>query len=117
LLGCLKALKVRRAADLGDAYAQAWMAWGAGGKERFRLAEKSAGQQGERDGFYCLGACYRDGIGCERDMERVQENFLVAAELGHVRAMVGAGSFLDKSDPQRFVFLGRAAVGGYPVSF
>jgi hypothetical protein len=46
--------EMRRAAELGDAFAQAWVAWPTIGEERFRWAEKSAAQ-GERDGFYKLG--------------------------------------------------------------
>jgi hypothetical protein len=79
--------EVRRAAYLGDALAQAWMAWQTVGEECFRWAEKSAAQ-GERGGFYCLGNFYRDGIGCEEDGEKAKENYLVAAELGHVYAML-----------------------------
>jgi hypothetical protein len=47
--------EVGRAADLGDALAQAWMAsvWRMGGEERFQWAGKSAAQ-GERDGFFQL---------------------------------------------------------------
>jgi TPR repeat protein len=102
--------EVRRAADLGDAFAQATMAGKTGGEERFRWAEKSAAQ-GERDGFCYLGHCYQFGIGCGRDVERAKADFLVAVELGLVHAMVRVGSLLDKNDPQRFVWLGRATNG------
>jgi TPR repeat protein len=74
--------EILRAADLGDA-----MAWYSDGEESFQWAEKSVAQ-GERDGFFVLGRCYRDGSalgsGCEEDLERAKENFLVASELGHV---------------------------------
>jgi TPR repeat protein len=84
--------EVRRAAGFGDAYAQAGMAVRAieEYEESFRWAEKSAAQ-GERDAFDNLGFCYQYGIGCEKDLERAKENYLVAAELGLVRAMVSAG--------------------------
>jgi hypothetical protein len=108
--------EMRRAAELGDAFAQARMAWRTFSQERFRWAEKSAAQ-GERDGFFWLGRCYRSGRECEKDAERANENFLVAAELGHVDAMVFAGWFLDKDDPKRFVWLGRAAASGVSDSF
>jgi hypothetical protein len=39
------------------------------------------------------------------------------AELGHVFAMVYFGELFDKGDPRRCIWLGRAAVGGYPMSF
>jgi TPR repeat protein len=99
---------IRRPADLGDAFAQAAMAWETAGKECFRWAEKSAAQ-GERDGFYQLGRCYGDGTACEKDAERAKENFLVAAEFGHFYGMVCLGRLLDEDDPQRFVWFGRAA--------
>jgi TPR repeat protein len=66
--------EIRRAADLGDALAQAEMTMRTVGKESFRWAEKSAAQ-GERDGLYWLGRCFRDGIGCEEDKERAKEYF------------------------------------------
>jgi TPR repeat protein len=76
--------------------------------EDFRCAVKSVAQ-GERVGFYNLGHCYRDGSGCGEDLERAKENFLVAAELGHVHAMVCVGRLVDKDDPRRFVWFGRGA--------
>jgi hypothetical protein len=107
---------VRRAADLGDAFAQAWISVRTM-EERFSWAEKSAAQ-GERDGFYCLGYFYRGGTGCEIDVERAKENFLVAAELENVDAMVCLGELFDKDNPKRFVWFGRAASSdGASVSF
>jgi TPR repeat protein len=103
--------EIRLAADLGDAFAQAWMASRTVGEKGQRWAEKSAAQ-GERDGFYQLGYCYLHGFGCEQDRERAKQNFLFAAELGDVYAMVCFGSLVDKDDPQRFVWLGRAASNG-----
>jgi hypothetical protein len=86
--------EVRRAADLGDALAQAWIAEEV--EDCFGWAEKSAAQ-GEREGFNQLGDCYRDGIGCEQDAERAKENFLVAVELGDVFAMVSLGEFFGEA--------------------
>jgi hypothetical protein len=100
--------EVLRAADLGNAFAQAWMAGRTVDEEFFHWAEKSAAQ-GERDGFFWLGQCYRDGTACEKDAERATEIFLVAAELGHFYGIVSLGEVLDKDDPQRFVWFGRAA--------
>jgi hypothetical protein len=82
--------EIRRAADLGDAFAQASMSWHTRDEERFRWEEKSSAQ-GERDGFYHLGDCYRNGFGCEKDKKRAKENNLEAAELGEVSAMVCLG--------------------------
>jgi TPR repeat protein len=109
--------EILRAAELGDAFAQAWMARKTDGEESFRWAEKSSGQ-GERDSFNQLGHCCQHGIGCLEDAERSKENFLAAAELGYVDAMVRMGQLFDKDDPQRFVWFGRAvAANGYPFSF
>jgi hypothetical protein len=108
--------KLRRAADLGDAFAQAEIAVHTGDEESFRWAEKSAAQ-GERNGFFQHGYCYRDGIGCKQDPERANGNFLVAAELGHVAAMVRVGEFFDKDDPQRFLWFGRVAATGGSYDF
>jgi hypothetical protein len=54
----------------------------------------------ESDGFCQLG--YQYGIGCEKDAERTNENFLAAAEPGHAQSMVFLGGLFDKNDPQRF---------------
>jgi hypothetical protein len=117
LLGGRMGNEIGRAADLGDAFAQAWMTWqSVGDDEAFRWLEKSAAQ-GERHGFCYLGHCYRDGIGCEQDVERAKENFLVAAELEDVFSMVCSGRLVDKDDTQRFFWFGRAAANGDCVSF
>jgi hypothetical protein len=47
----------------------------------------------------------------------VRENYFVAAELGYIDSMINFGTFLDKSDPQRFVWLGKAAVSGSSEPF
>ncbi len=101
----------RRTVDLGDALAQAWMAKEMIGEEKFRWAEKSA-SQGERNGFYQLGRCYRDGIGCESNMTKAKKYFLISAELGHIDAMRYTGDLLEKTDPQRFFWFGKAAATG-----
>jgi hypothetical protein len=106
--------EIRRAAELGDAFAQAWMAWQSDGEESFRWAEESAAQ-GDRDGIYNLGYCFRVGTGCEQDVERAKENFLVSAELGHVMEQFGV--LLEKDDPQRFVWFSRSAANGASGSF
>jgi hypothetical protein len=107
---------IGRAAELGDACAQAVLGGQADEEECFRWAKQSAAQ-GERNGFYQLGHCYRDGIGCGKDTKRAKENFWDAIELGDVYAMAEYGSLLDKDDPQRFVWFGRAAAKRFPHSF
>jgi hypothetical protein len=43
---------------------------------------------------------------------RTKENFLVAAELGHVDALARVGDLLHLDDPRRFFWLGKAASNG-----
>jgi hypothetical protein len=103
--------ELRTAAGLGDAFAQAKMASQSSGEERFRWAENSA-SRGERDGFYELGGCYKSGIGCEYDVKKAKENYLVAADLGDVTAMLALGWLHDETDSQRLVWFGKAATSG-----
>lgn len=81
-------------AELGCALAQAFLAEMSVGKERFHWASLAAAQ-GERDGFYWLGTCYRIGAGCVKDAEKEKENFLAASNLGHI--MGTSGSFWKAS--------------------
>jgi hypothetical protein len=101
----------RRAAELGDAFAQSWMAWHTHGERSLRFAEQSAAQ-GERDGFYQLGYCFAEGKGCVPNAERAKENFLLSTGLGHGCAMIEYSMFFGDCDPQRFVWLEKAAVVG-----
>ncbi len=76
-----------------------------------------AASQHERDGFYWLGFCFRDGMGCEKDLNLAKENILITAELGHVWATCDYGRLLGDSDPARWLWWGRAALRGWPFSF
>ncbi len=106
---------LRRAADLGDAYAQSIAGIRSGpGEGRLRWAQKSVAQ-GERNGFYLLGICYQFGDGCEEDMEKAKHNYQIAAELGNVLAMICFASSFDST--QRYVWFGKAAVCGYHSHF
>jgi hypothetical protein len=107
---------LRRSAEHGFAFAQALMAWETEGDEKFKFAQLAAAQ-GERDGLYVLGCCFRDGEGCEKDLDKAKENFLCAIELGHVSAMLWLGELLDESDPQRWHWWGRAAALGNSWNF
>jgi TPR repeat protein len=102
---------LRRAGELGFAWAQAWMAALTQGDEKFKPALLAAAQ-GERDGFAVLGYCLRDGEGCEEDLDKAKETFLVGSELGDVWAIHGLGDLLGESDPQRWRWWGRAAALG-----
>jgi hypothetical protein len=103
--------EIRRAADLGDAYAQAMMERETKGGGSFRWAEKSAGQK-ERDGYYALGRCLEFGAGCEVDLEKAKQNYLIGALLGHVQAMWSRGNSFERAHSERIIWLGRAAAGG-----
>jgi hypothetical protein len=85
--------EIRRAADLGDALAQAFMTRQTD-DEVFSVGGKIC-CSGERDGLYHLGCCYQRGRVCVKDAERAKENFLGAVELGCVYAMVCLGRLLE----------------------
>jgi hypothetical protein len=107
---------LRRSAELGFAFAQAWMAKRTRGEERFKFAQLAAAQ-GERDGFYWLGSCFHDGEGCEKDLDKAKENLLRASELGYVLAMYWLGVLLDESNAQRWRWWGQAAALGSSWDF
>jgi TPR repeat protein len=107
---------LRRAAELCFPLAQAWMAGSTEGEEKFKFAQLAAAQE-ERDGCFWLGLCFRDGEGCEMDLDKAKENFLRASELGDVYAMSYLGELLQESDLQRWRWWGRAAALGLSSSF
>jgi hypothetical protein len=107
---------LRRAAELGYGFAQALMAGRTQGEEKFKLA-KLAAAQGERDGCFLLGVCFREGKGCEKDLDKAKENFVFASELGHVFAMIYLGNLFNESDPQRWGWWGMAAALGDSWNF
>ncbi len=108
---------LHRSAQLGYAFAQAFMAWRAEGEEGWALALKAA-EQGERDAFHCLGFRYSQGIGCEKDFVKAKENYLRAAMLNHIGAMIAYGTMSDaKTDPERWHWWGLAAIRGNGYCF
>jgi hypothetical protein len=107
---------LRRSAELGFAFAQGWLARATRGKDKFKFAELAAAQ-GERDGFFLLGWCFRHGEGCEMDSDKAKENFLLASKLGHVFAVSCLGGLLEESNPHRWRWWGRAAALGNSSSF
>ncbi len=111
---------LRRSIEMGNAFACStlcWQVWYENKEEAFRLAQLGASQH-ERDGFYRLGLCFRDGRGCEKDLNLAKEYILIAAELGHVYAAEEFGYLLDEeSDLVRWLWLGRAALRGWYGSF
>lgn len=108
--------RMRRSADLGYALAQGLMAWQTKGEDRFNYA-KAAALQGERLGFFWLGKCFNDGEGCEKNLSKAKENFVIAAELGEKDAMHDLFSLLESSDSLRWRWKGRAARLRDSISF
>ncbi len=100
--------RLRQSAELGFALAQACMHFRVGGHEGFSFVSQAA-SQGEREGFHQLGICYYSGDGCERDLEKAKENFLIAAKLDFTMAMIDYGWCLGESDAQRWRWWGIAA--------
>ncbi len=110
---------LRRAYEMGNAFACSTLCvevWGENNEEAFRLAQVAAAQH-ERDGFFMLGRCFCDGIGCEKDLNLAKENYLIAAELRLVVAATAYGHLLGGSDPGCWLWWGRAALRGLPGSF
>ncbi len=108
-----------RASEMGNAFACSMLSrevWGGNEEEAFRLARLAASQH-ERDGFYLLARCFRNGLGCEQDLNLAKQNLLIAAELGGVFAAYDCGEWLDDSDPARWFWLGRAALRCFPGLF
>jgi hypothetical protein len=102
---------LHQAADLGFGFAQSSIAGRTCGEEKYKFAQMAASQC-ERDGLFVLGLCFYDGEGCEQDLDKAKKNFLLAGQLGHVWAMRLLGKLLDESDPQRWLWWGRAAALG-----
>ncbi len=88
--------------------------WGTGDTVHWA---KLAAAQHERDGFFGLGNCFRDGCGCEQDFELAKDNFLIAAELGSLSAAEDYAQLLDDSDPTRWIIFGRLAQRGFYSPF
>ncbi len=110
---------LRRASEMGNAFACSTLCdevLEGSEDEAFRSAQLAATQH-ERDGFDLLGRCFRNGFGCEKDLNLAKENYLIAAELGHVHAAEGYGYSLDESDPARWIWWSRVALRGTPGSF
>ncbi len=110
---------LRRSSGMGNAFACSTLSvevWHENKDEAIRLAQLAAAKH-ERDGFDRCGFCFLAGIGCEKDLNSAEENYLIAAELGNVAAAVEYGYLLDLSDPFRWLSWGRAALRGSPGFF
>ena len=110
---------LRRAAEMGNAFACSVLCDIVSGikkEETFRLARLAAAQH-ECIGFFLLGLCFLDSIGCEKDLNLAKQNLLIAAELGNVWAAESYGRLLDVSDPDCWLWWSRAALRGSANSF
>lgn len=107
-----------KSADLGFAFSQAQMVPILDYEQKsFDFAYKAA-LQGERDGFFELGFCFRYACGVGENYFESNQNYLRAAELGHITAAIELGKYLDKNDPQKWIWWGRAArAGGRNTSY
>jgi TPR repeat protein len=65
------------------------------------------------DRFFLLGCCFKNGQGCEIDIAAAKENLLIAANLGSVGAALELGKLFEKSDSNRYFWLGKAAERKY----
>jgi hypothetical protein len=97
---------LRKAATLGDPFAQAMMAKCTLGDECFEFASAAAAS-GDRDGFYFLGRFYENG-----DMDAAQECYEKAARENHAFAAFRLGKCFAMSDPRRFFWAARAGLCG-----
>ncbi len=107
---------LRRASEMGNAFACSSFSPLADEEDAFRLAQFAAAHH-ERDGWYLIGVFCKEGHGCKKDLNLAKENVLIAAELGFVEAAYYFGTLLDDLDPGRWLWWGRAALRGSPHSF
>ena len=109
--------KLKWAAEMGYAPAQAVMQHFTYDLEgKFAWATKAA-RQGHRSGLYYLGGLLHAGFGCEKDEARGLEYIREAAQLGHVEAQYDyAIRSFSADDWQRYALMGRAADRGYDVA-
>ena len=110
---------LRCSSEMGNAFACSMLSrelWRGNEEEGFRLDQVAAAQH-ERDGYFSLGFCFREGSGCEKNLNLAKGNFLSAAELGNVSGADNYGSLLDESDPDCWLWRSRAALRGWAFSF
>ncbi len=96
------------AARGGDGLAMATMARLTGPLEKRRWATLAA-EAGEAEGQYVLGICWHKGFGSEQDSEQAMLCYRQAAEQGWVEAQLQLGLMYSLTEPERFVWVGRAA--------
>ncbi len=106
---------LRCAAEMGNAFACSLVSADAWCEDdfvqAFRFAQQAA-ETHERDGYAWLATCYSRGDGCEMNLHLAKENYLIAAELGYTWAASSYADCLEVSDPERWMWWGRAALHG-----
>ena len=110
---------LRRAADMGYAFAcstLSWKAWSKDKEKSFHLARQATAQN-ERDGWFWLGSCFELGAGCEKDLSVAKQNYWIAAELGLGFGARDLSELLDESEPDHWIWKTRAALCGDCFSF
>ncbi len=104
---------LQRAAGAGYPFAQSEYAARLFGAERVAWAEKAA-KNDDASGMCILAQCASEGNGCERDPNRALQLWHRAALLNDVIAQHNVAKFMfGVHNPMRYVWLCRAAAGGY----
>jgi TPR repeat protein len=105
---------VRRAAEGGYALAQALVAGGDDRGEAAAWAQRAASQREPLGVLKLAQCCWQGSAACPRDQDKARALFREAAELGAVSGMYNhAKRGLNEADPERYVWLGRAAALGH----
>ncbi len=116
---------LRRAADMGYAFA-CFKLFKNTDVERLQLALQHTGDERllhqaaakhEREGLFTFGRILYFGIVDVQSLSLAKENILIAAELGYLDGATLYGSFLEDSDPIRWLWWSRAALHGEPSVF
>ena len=100
-----------RSAELGYAPAQAYLAIGCEGEEKFAWALKAAAQN-DPTGLYELAHCYLGGKGCIRDEKGGLELLERSAEWGNADGQIELAK-RSMNKKERMVWFSRAAERGY----
>lgn len=101
--------RLERAANMGHHFAQGCIARRKTDRESFDWSIRAASNH-DRAGLCWLGYCFEYGIGVAKDLMKAAAAFKESAELGYGKGMRGYALIaFEKSDPQRYLWLGRAA--------
>ncbi len=96
---------MRKAAEQGNAFAQAVVAMFSEGEERIENARKSAAQN-ERNGLFIFGIVCKNEL---QDKDRSIENLRAAARLKHGLAAMMLVDMFELTSPERWFWLGQLA--------